>query len=294
MSNLFWVGGDGNWSDAGLVHWATSSGGTPGHAIPTATDIGIFDGNSGTGTGLGGGAKVTLDGTPTGAITLGTTGGNFVGTIDNSINNTSPTFSSLIFSGSGTRSLNMGTGTWTIKYVSGNSVDFTTTTGLTFSGSSATITVDPSSALSSQTLNFIGGGLTFGTINILGKNTANAWPTFSMSNESFTVGTLNITAPNVVNFPANQTVTILNPINWTGTPLSLLELNFSASGGTSFSTINIPASSSISWASMRGLHFTGNAISPTNSFDLGNNNFNGGTLSGPSGGGSSSGSIVYG
>lgn len=44
-NNLYWVGGNGNWSDP--VHWSFSSGGAGGACIPTAGDNVFFDANSG-------------------------------------------------------------------------------------------------------------------------------------------------------------------------------------------------------------------------------------------------------
>jgi gliding motility-associated-like protein len=42
--NLFWVGGNGNWSDTS--HWASTSGGAGGECIPIIVDNVIFDNNS--------------------------------------------------------------------------------------------------------------------------------------------------------------------------------------------------------------------------------------------------------
>lgn len=44
-NNLFWVGGNGNWSDP--THWSFTSGGTGGACVPTAGDNVFFDANSG-------------------------------------------------------------------------------------------------------------------------------------------------------------------------------------------------------------------------------------------------------
>ena len=56
----YWVGGDGNWSDA-AAHWSNSSGGSPSASyLPTAADIVIFDANSNSGTSA---FNVTVDGT---------------------------------------------------------------------------------------------------------------------------------------------------------------------------------------------------------------------------------------
>lgn len=44
-SNLYWIGGSGNWNDP--MHWSASSGGTGGACVPTAGDNVFFDANSG-------------------------------------------------------------------------------------------------------------------------------------------------------------------------------------------------------------------------------------------------------
>ena len=44
-NNLFWVGGNGNWSDP--THWSFTSGGVGGACVPTAGDNVFFDANSG-------------------------------------------------------------------------------------------------------------------------------------------------------------------------------------------------------------------------------------------------------
>jgi hypothetical protein len=50
MSTRYWVGGDGNWSQANY-HWSDTSGGTPNASfLPTATDDVVFDADSNTGT----------------------------------------------------------------------------------------------------------------------------------------------------------------------------------------------------------------------------------------------------
>ena len=49
MADRYWVGGDGNWSQANL-HWSDTSGGSPSSSfLPTSADNVIFDANSNTG-----------------------------------------------------------------------------------------------------------------------------------------------------------------------------------------------------------------------------------------------------
>lgn len=56
VSNRYWVGGSGNWSDT--THWASTSGGAGGASVPSASFAVFFDGNSGSGT-------ITVDATST-------------------------------------------------------------------------------------------------------------------------------------------------------------------------------------------------------------------------------------
>lgn len=56
MSNRYWVGGTGNWSDDDN-HWASSSGGSPANGnLPTSSDDVFIDANSG----FGGGGTISL------------------------------------------------------------------------------------------------------------------------------------------------------------------------------------------------------------------------------------------
>lgn len=43
-----WVGGSGTWDDDSTVHWATSSGGTPGASVPDTSQAVVFGSLSGT------------------------------------------------------------------------------------------------------------------------------------------------------------------------------------------------------------------------------------------------------
>ena len=43
MATYYWVAGTGTWDAATTTHWATSSGGSGGAGVPTATDDVIFN-----------------------------------------------------------------------------------------------------------------------------------------------------------------------------------------------------------------------------------------------------------
>lgn len=47
MADRYWVGGTGNWDGTAGTKWASTSGGTGGESVPTASDDVYFDANSG-------------------------------------------------------------------------------------------------------------------------------------------------------------------------------------------------------------------------------------------------------
>ena len=80
MANLYWVGGTNTWDTTAGTKWATSSGGTGGHAVPTTSDNVFFDSysNSNTITVTSAASAASVDfytGSFTGTFTLG---GNFL------------------------------------------------------------------------------------------------------------------------------------------------------------------------------------------------------------------------
>lgn len=146
MANRYWVGGTGNWDASDTSHWSDTSGGSGGFSVPGSGDVVTFDGSSGGGT-------VTLMYSPTiTSITMGA----FTGTFDaNDYNLTMGTFDC---SGTGIRTLNMGSGTWELTSTS-TVFSFLTTTNLTLNSETSTIKLTNNSA-SSKTL-VLGTSLTF-------------------------------------------------------------------------------------------------------------------------------------
>lgn len=100
------------------------------------------------------------------------------------------TFSS---SNSNTRSITMGSGTWTLSGT-GTVWDTSTATGLTVTPNSSTINISNTSATSKT---FSGGGKTFGNITFTGDNItvagSNGWANFGINNAGLTNG-LKLTA----------------------------------------------------------------------------------------------------
>lgn len=129
MTNYFWVGGTGTW-DGTTNHFAITSGGTAIAAAPGSSDTVTFDGNSGGGT-------VTV---ATNFNVVSVTMGAFTGTLDFSANNNNPTMQTFNCSGTGVRTLAMGTGnTWTITGNAATIFTIGTTTNLTLSPTTAIV-----------------------------------------------------------------------------------------------------------------------------------------------------------
>lgn len=127
MAARYWVGGTGTWDAISLLNWSTSSGGAAGASVPGSGDTVIFDGASGGGT-------VTVGYDPS---VISITGGAFTGTLDFATSN--PTMQTFSFSGTGTRTLNYGSGNWTITGNNATVWTTQTTTNLTTVVGTATI-----------------------------------------------------------------------------------------------------------------------------------------------------------
>jgi hypothetical protein len=144
LASRFWVGGTGNWDAVTTTNWSATSGGAGGQSVPTSSDAVTLDASSGGGT-----VTLTADAN---CSTL--TCGAFTGTLDfNGFNLTGT--GNLSFSGTGVRTINLGSGTIS---TSGSQITFTTTTNLTFNAGTSTLQLTGTSA---TTNTFNGGGLTF-------------------------------------------------------------------------------------------------------------------------------------
>lgn len=154
MASRFWVGGTGTWDNATTTNWSATSGGAGGQSVPGSGDTVTFDGSSGGGT-------VTVN---TNFSVISVTMGAFTGTLDFSANNNSPTMQTFSCSGTGTRTLNMGSGTFSLTGNSATIWDTTTTTGLTFNG--GTCTINSTYAGSTGTRSITPGSITFPNLKI--------------------------------------------------------------------------------------------------------------------------------
>ncbi|WLA80274.1 hypothetical protein [Bradyrhizobium elkanii] len=255
---------NGFWDAANTNNWVSSSGGTDyGQTVPGSADFVTFDGSSGGGTvTLNFGGTITIQ-----SISMGA----FTGTWDNSVNNnnitcsnTSQTFN---ISGSGTRTIKLGSATYTIT--SNGVWNAGTTSNLTFLGSSSTIVFSGGSSAKT----FTGGGLTYGTVSV----SAGSGGGLIISGAN-TFGTISVSPPNYIAFPTSGTSTITS-MNCAGTSSSQILIQASSVG----SAASIAVSGSIgTYCALVGISCTGSP-SASNSFNCGGNS--GITITAPASGG---------
>lgn len=269
MASRFWVGGTGTWDNADTTHWAATSGGAGGQTVPASTDTVTFDGSSGGGT-------VTVAATINGTNTLvSITCGAFTGTLDFSANNPSITLTGTFsVTGSGVRTVNLGSGTFTSSGVNINNWDATTTTNLTLSAASSTFSLITGGT---QAQNFVGGGQTYGTLSIAARSTIGKVAITGAN----TFATLNIAPVVALSLAASVTQTITNAINWVGSSSALFYIDNGGSAGAA--TISLGATpTAVQWGAFKGITFAGagSGFTATNSFNLGG--LTGASVTGPS------------
>lgn len=270
MANRFWVGGTGNWNNSNTASWSTSTGGAGGASIPGTGDVAIFDGASGGGT-------VTVD-SPNGAgvVTVQQiTCGAFTGTLDFSANNNSVTLS-VQFSGtgSGTRTINLGSGTWTLTGAA--SWELFTVTNLTLSGASANIVFTGNGTANR---NFSGGGQSYGSLTIQSNSSRGG---IAMSGAN-TFGSLSIAAGTTLYLAVSVTVTVTNGFTLTGTaslPIAILPNTNSGAAAT----LSLGGTCTIDWGVILKVTKSGaGSLTVNNGLDLGGNTSV--TINAPTGGG---------
>lgn len=184
---------------------------------------------------------------------------------------------------SNTRTLTLGTSTITLTGTSGSIWDMSTTGTLNLTASSSTINASAVTAVNTRTMN-LGASKTYGTIGL--ASGAAQYRLDVSAGTAVTIGTVNMTSPVAVYFTASITYTITNAVTWAGSSSNSPIVLMPGPGVTA--TLALAGSSTMTWAVIGGLTFTG---SPTasNSLSMGGNS--GITISGPSGGGGTTGVI---
>ena len=256
--------------------WSTTSGGATGASVPGSADAAILDAATCVG---GVTCTLTVDATVTvQSITMDLCTASTTGCIlDFSANNNNVTLSlSFSSTGTGTRTLNMGNGLWTVQGFNNNTWNYTTVTNFTHNANGSTLSFIPSSATPTGQINFITGGKTFNIVTHSGVTNA---AVFAIS-AGPTIATLQFTAPVNARFDSAAPTTVSNAFTWTGTSTNQNYI-FSNSDNTSAS-VSAASGSTIQWAGIRRMTFTGNTVLAPNSIDLHSNS--GVTITAPTGG----------
>lgn len=267
-ANCFWVGGTATWDGSNFTSWATSSGGTgagcPGATnVPTSSDVAIFDASSGGGT-------VTVNATIS-ISSLTTTA--FTGTLDFSANNNNVNIGTVTPAAngwadtSGTHTVNMGSGTWTMDANTG--IFSWAGVNLTLNANSSTLVV---AAKASSSRTFASNAKTFNNVTISGA----AGSIINMSGAS-TYTNLTITNQANVTLATNITVTTMAITSASSTPVV-----FASNSGIARS-VTLTNNFTPSWIALQNITFSGGTNAATSSFDLGGNT--GITITAPSSGG---------
>jgi hypothetical protein len=179
MATRYWRGGNGTWNTSSTTNWSTSSGGSGGASVPTASDDVVFDANSSVST-----YSVTL----TGALTC------------QSLTVAAPTSSTLTFTSTGTIAVSgslsiaatgvtwSGTGTMTFnatspQTINTNGVALACSVTLNGSGGSwslaSALTIATGKTFTLSAGGFSQGGytLTCGVLSVTGSTTGRTWST---------------------------------------------------------------------------------------------------------------------
>ncbi len=274
------------WDNTNDTIWSTTSNGSNNTTHPTAADTVTIDASSCSG---GTTCTITTNGTlamsslTMGACTASTTGCILDASVNNNNFNIGGTFS---FTGTGTRTIKCGTGTFTVSGIP--NVDFTTLTNATVTcGSVALVDGNTGTGTSTWAL----GGQTFGSFTA-GANTNATAVSFTTA---FTLNTtLSVTAPRNIGFLTSATATITGGFTLAGTATNPIYL-FSNTSANTAATLSMGAASTCNWCIFKGITASGSAITSTNSLNIstaisaGTN-----TVTGPAAAGGGGGHIIGG
>jgi len=281
----YWILGTGTMDLAtDSAHWSLTTGGATCTCEPSSTDAIVFDASSGV-------AGATFTVTPNATVNVtnftfgactGTTTGCIIDftTHNNNVNivNAGGT-SNFSGTGTGTRNLKMGTGTWTVgsnASASNLSVNFSNTSGLTFSGASAPLVLV---GANSGSTNLYFGGKSWGPLTITGTATYPA-TTFQFENgtpSSDTFASLTINAPAFIVFRFSQTFTFTSGITVNGASWSApVYLSSDSNNNNQQATLASGAVASFGYAVLHNITGATSTITVNPAVDLGSN---GGTLS---------------
>lgn len=269
MASRFWVGGTGTWDASDTTHWAASTGGAGGQSVPGSSDTVTFDGSSGGGT-------VTVNGNITLVATVPSfTMGAFTGTIDFATNNNNISAGGFSLSGAGARTLNMGSGTWTVTGVSGTVWDVSTITSFTLNAGTSTVLF---SAVPTGVRGFIPGNTkTYNNWTVTNAS-ANGFLIDITSSGSATFANVTLTNVQAVRISQAATMTISGALTYNG-PTGKMAMLFTTGGAA---TISVANATTLDILTINNMTKAGaGSIAVTNGYDAGGNT--GITITGPAG-----------
>jgi hypothetical protein len=281
----FWVGGTGSINDT--TKWSNASGGSPSTCAaaggwPNSTaDTATLNASS------GGGTITRNVGWTVASITVDA----FTGTFGNSTDSAAVQLDTWNNSGSGTRTVNLGTSIWTCGRAGITACNWLQTgaTNLTFNANSSTVAFAGSLNGSYQILNLGSAGTTYNIVTFSPDQPTGRGSILNTGTN--TIGTLNIGSPNVItNTNTTWTVTTLN---WTGGIPGFSSWSFLyVSQVGQVWTIALTNASTCTYCIFREMAVTGSTITGTSAIDLGR--LSGFSLTPPSAGGGCGGRIIGG
>lgn len=277
MASRFWVGGTGTWDASNTTNWAATSGGAGGQSVPSSVDSVTIDASSGAGT-ITVNTNFNITGLTTGAMGM---------TLDFGTNNNSPTFNTNGWnnSGTGTRTINLGSGTFTFSGTNaGGFFDQGTATNLTLGANTSTFAFSGNTT-NARTINLGGANLSNLPTITIGANTSKGVVSVFGAG-TMTIPSLTVSGFNYIVWAPTGTVTLTNLV-FSGTSASSPVVFVSNSSSVS-RTIPLTNSTSGSWLIFQGITPTTGTITGTDSFNLGTNGANV-SFTAPSGGGSGGG-----
>lgn len=226
-----------------------------------------FDGSSGGGT-------VTVSHASNSITSL--TMGAFTGTLDFATNDNNITLQTMDFSGSGTRTLNMGDGVWTITGTTGAIFVYTSVTNLTFNANASRILV----AATPTGVRNINGNTT-PVLNILEIDDTGAVAKCAIVMTGVKCATFTPTDARLVEIASGSSFTVNNGFTWTGT-LARPPMLSCTSLTTGTGTFSVGGTVTGSLLIVGNIIKSGaGSITFTDSFDMGNNT--GVTITAPAG-----------
>lgn len=271
MANRFWVGGAGTWDASDTTHWAASSGGAGGASVPGASDDVTIDSHA---SGLNGGTISVNTNFSINSLTTSAMNG----TLDFATNNNSPTFGANGWNNSGTttRIVNFGTGTFTFNGTNvGGGYTQATITGLTVTPANATF-VFQGNTVNQRSFSVGLSTATWGTVTFNSNSSGGSWAISGPNATTATITNLNVAAGVTLQFSATASgiYAITNAMTLTGSGSS--PIFFDGGEGGAGASVALGAASTATWAAFRGMTFTTNTMTATNSLNLGRVTLSGG------------------